>query len=423
MLFRSVYLIKSSRIGFSQGLLQYTTKATKRPNVWVVTDGGIESTLQAVTVGKRLGEFNVKTIQSSQFIRVLPMVLQKYIVDWGTKRNMTTTKSLPWYLSGDSTEAGPPPDYVVCSGNNAVPGALQVAQSYPPKQVFSVFLGFTNLPFIHFDQVVIPKYEANVKMAKLGPLVIQKNCIVTEVPLLDTALLPLTGKSKQLCDDLLHAFSTKEKKDTTVVVIGGHTSQCRWYSEDAVNLVHNMKKMVTHLGSNLLVIFTEKTPLSIKQTITNTISKSIPEHDTKVVTWDTTQEGLTSLERIEAYDNLIHKASRVVVTADLDYATAHATMKRKPVYVTFGGQCRGHLLQFQRWLRDQRLTRKLRLDRKHKPSHHPKQQPLVDPYSYLGHHPSFAVAAKVFAPATMDHVIHELETIRQEKITGKRRQD
>jgi hypothetical protein len=44
-----------------------------------------------------------------------------------------------------------------------------------------VFLGFTNLPFIHFDQVVIPKYEANVKMAKLGPLVIQKNCIVTEV--------------------------------------------------------------------------------------------------------------------------------------------------------------------------------------------------------------------------------------------------
>jgi hypothetical protein len=65
----------------------------------------------------------------------------------------------------------------------------------------------------------------------------------------------------------------------------------------------------------------------------------------------------------------------------------------------------------------------LRLDRKHKPSHHPKQQPLVDPYSYLGHHPSFAIAAKVFAPATMDHVIHELETIRQEKITGKRRQD
>lgn len=96
---------------------------------------------------------------------------------------------------------------------------------------------------------------------------------------------------------------------------------------------------------------------------------------------------------------------------------------RKPVYVTFGGQCRGHLLQFQRWLRDQRLTRKLRLDRKHKPSHHQKQPPLVDPYSYLGHHPSFAIAAKVFAPATMDHVIHELETIRQEKITGKRRQD
>ncbi|KAI8339552.1 hypothetical protein BC941DRAFT_490406 [Chlamydoabsidia padenii] len=286
-MFRSLSLIKSSR----HYALHYTTRATindggshlaSKPNVWVVTDGGIESTLQAVTVGKRLGQYSVKTITSNQFIRALPMVLQKYIVDWGTKRNQTKgLTALPWYLEGETD--------------------LQL----------QIFLGFTNLPFIHFDQVVIPKYEANVKMAKLGPLVIQKNCIVTEVPLLDNSLLALT-----------------RKRDTTVVVIGGHTSQCRWYSEDAVNLVHNMKKMVTQLHSNLLVIYTEKTPLSIKQIVTNTINKSIPDHNTKVVTWDATQDELTSLERIETYDNLIHQASRVILTADLDYATAHATMKR-----------------------------------------------------------------------------------------------
>ncbi|ORZ17956.1 hypothetical protein BCR42DRAFT_243185 [Absidia repens] len=320
-----------SRIGY-KGVFQYTTSTsvTKKPNVWVVTDGGIESTLQAVAVGKRLGELTAKTITSNQVLRLLPMVLQKYIVDWGVKKTNKNNTRLPWYLVGDSLD-GPTPDYVVCSGNDAVPGLLQIVQSYPPKQTFSVFLGFTNLPFINFDQVAIPKYEANVKMAKLGPLAIQKNCIVTEVPLLDSTLIPLTINSRQVYNDVLQPFISTQlhkKKDTTVMVIGGHTSQCRWYSEDAVTLVHNMKKMVTQLNSNIVVIFTERTPLSIKQTMQNAIKKSIPDHDTGVVTWDSTQGGLTSLEKIETYDNLIQKASRVILTADLDYATAHATMKR-----------------------------------------------------------------------------------------------
>lgn len=31
----------------------------------------------------------------------------------------------------------------------------------------AVYVGYPNIPFINFDQVVLPKYEANAKMGKL----------------------------------------------------------------------------------------------------------------------------------------------------------------------------------------------------------------------------------------------------------------
>ncbi|KAI9301719.1 hypothetical protein BJ944DRAFT_168576, partial [Cunninghamella echinulata] len=254
-----------------------------KPNVWVVTDGGIESTLQAVNLGKQLGNITVKTITSSEIIRPLPMIIQKYIVDLGTKKKNNNC------------------------GNNSVAGNLHVIRSFQPKYVYSVFLGFTNLPFIHFDQVVIPKYEANVKMAKLGPLARQKNCIVT--------------------DDILNGFKEKNN-ETTIIVIGGHSSQCRWYTENAVSLVDNMKKIVTQTNTNLLVIFTEKTSDLIKKTIQTNIEKHISDYNTRVVTWDSTQGGLHNLEKIEAYENLIENSSRVILTADLEYANIHAAMKK-----------------------------------------------------------------------------------------------
>lgn len=30
----------------------------------------------------------------------------------------------------------------------------------------TVYVGYPNIPFINFDQVVLPKYEANAKMGK-----------------------------------------------------------------------------------------------------------------------------------------------------------------------------------------------------------------------------------------------------------------
>lgn len=65
----------------------YSTRAntTAPPNVWVVTDGGIESTLQAMALGKQLTgsnqlskSFKVKTIVASKSKQVVFSVLIKY---------------------------------------------------------------------------------------------------------------------------------------------------------------------------------------------------------------------------------------------------------------------------------------------------------------------------------------------------------
>lgn len=54
------------------GRRSFATRTTK-PNVWVVTDGGIESTLQAMALGKQLAgsntlsnTFKLKTIVASK---------------------------------------------------------------------------------------------------------------------------------------------------------------------------------------------------------------------------------------------------------------------------------------------------------------------------------------------------------------------
>jgi hypothetical protein len=61
------------------------------------------------------------------------------------------------------------------------------------------------------------------------------------------------------------------------------------------------------------------------------------------------------------------------------------------------------------------LTRKLRLDRT-------KNRAANDAYSYLGDHVTWGNASKVFQMKnTMSFVKKEIEEIRGEKVTGKRR--
>lgn len=88
-----------------------------------------------------------------------------------------------------------------------------------------VYLGFPSLPFIYFDQVVLPRYEANTKLAHLGPYARQKNMVGT--------LTPLVAPSS-LC-------RSAPPSPYTALVVGGYTPYCRWYSEDAKLLVDNIR--------------------------------------------------------------------------------------------------------------------------------------------------------------------------------------
>ncbi|RCI06919.1 hypothetical protein CU098_013576 [Rhizopus stolonifer] len=371
--------------------------------LWVVTDGGIESTLQALALGKRLSGSNtisenlkLKTIVSSKKLQMFPSIIQKYIVDYSTSKN--NDSKMPWYLSysEDSKQTEDSyPDYIIASGQHAVPACLYLSKA--AKNCFSVYLGYPNIPFVNFSQVVLPKYEANAKMAVLGPLARQKNGIITPAPLLDVTT-SVTSRSD--------AFF---KKDTfSAVIVGGYSPDCKWYSEDAVSLADNVKRF----EDKVVIVYTDRTPDLVKEKIQERI-----EGEKSIKIWDSTKEKKT-LEKISKYEDIVTNSQRVILTADLDYATAHAVSKNKPVYLTFGGNSRSYLLHFYRWILDNNLARKLRMDRgKYRSSQ------VQDEYSYLGHHASWGNANKVFQMEnTMTFVTNEIQAIRDEAITGKRRQ-
>jgi mitochondrial fission protein ELM1 len=170
--------------------------------------------------------------------------------------------------------------------------------------------------------------------------------------------------------------------------------------------------MVKNLGDQVVVVFTDRTPEMVK----DKLSARVKNNSESIMIWDSTKETSTK-DKINRYESIIGNAQRVILTADLDYATAHAISKNKPVYITFSGQARSYLSHFHRWLLDSHLTRKLRLDRtKH------KLNQANDPYSYLGEPIPWGNASQVFQiKHTMAYVKKEIEEIRAEKVTGKRR--
>ncbi|KAI8088354.1 mitochondrial fission ELM1-domain-containing protein [Thamnidium elegans] len=393
------------------GLKQYSTRTT--PNVWVVTDGGIENTLQAMSLGKQLAgsnqlsnTFKLKTVVASKKLHLFPAIIQKYLVNWSvSKQKGNTLNSLPWYLSTkDEFSDSSNPDYIITSGQDSIPACFHLTQGNTNKKIFSVYVGYPDIPFINFDQVVLPKYEANAKMAALGPFARQKNGIITPAPLLDTFSTSTSPLDQMIPASFKDGYSS--------VIIGGHSSICRWYSEDALNLADNIKRMVKNLNDKIVIVFTDRTPDLVKQKMTT----SLQELDDSVFIWDSTKQAST-IDKINTYESIIENANRVVLTADLDYACTHALSKSKPVYITFGGQARSYLSHLHRWLLDEHLTRKLRLERnKHKSS------AAKDPYSYLGDHADWGNAIKVLQiKDTMAYVKKEIEEIREEKVTGKRR--
>ncbi|CEI93782.1 hypothetical protein RMCBS344292_08008 [Rhizopus microsporus] len=378
-----------------------STLASRR--VWVVTDGSIEHTLPALALGKKLSGANqdlkLKTIVASQKLQLFPNIIQKYIVDYRSSKHQGN--QLPWYLSSPDHSGitdEPYPDYVVASGQDAVPACLHITNIY--KKSFSVFVGYPHIPFINFDQVVLPKYEANTKMAALGPLAKQKNGIITPAPLL--SMDAIKGKS---------IVPSSFQNGYSAVIVGGHSAYCRWYSEDAVTLGDNVKRIVQKLQDKVVIVYTDRTSKLVKEAIDKRLDSL-----SNVIIWDSTKEEKT-IDKIEKYEDIIANCQRAILTADLDYPIAHAITKNKPVYTTFGGYCRSYLLQFNRWMLDNHLIRKLRLDKsKYRASD------VQDDYSYLGNHAPWGDANKVFqVESTMASVVDEIETVRQETITGKRR--
>lgn len=83
--------------------------------------------------------------------------------------------------------------------------------------------------------------------------------------------------------------------------------------------------MVKNLNDKVVVVFTDRTPQMVKDKMISRLSDAIA--DTSVVTWDSTAEEST-IAKINTYESIIHNTTRVILTADLDYACAHAVSKR-----------------------------------------------------------------------------------------------
>ncbi|KAI8368260.1 mitochondrial fission ELM1-domain-containing protein, partial [Radiomyces spectabilis] len=416
----------SRSYSYNQRTIRAFTAGRTSSRVWILTDGGLESTLQSYALGKRLaarGQLDFKTVTSKPALQMFPSIFQKYIVEWNVQKSDSSSDSLPWYLtsSGNDNEgsiAGDRPDYVICSGTNAIPTCLHLAHAnQTEKRSFSVYLGMPTIPFISFDQVVLPKYEANAKLAKLGPLAHQKNCIIPNMPLLDFDIIPDNDTWKQaMPTSFMESLSNTD--NVTAVVVGGYNAQCRWYSEDAITLVDNMRRMIQNLNSKVVLVFTDKTTDMVKDKMIKAITTQIDKHEQQVAIWDAADKNLESLSRIVTYEGMLNRASRIVLTADLDYATAHAASKRKPVYTVFAGRCRSYLLQFHHWCRENQITRKLRLERKI--FGHGRHG--GDPYSYLGHHEPWGDSQRILRSHDMTNKVKaKIEELHEEMVTGKRR--
>jgi hypothetical protein len=82
-----------------------------------------------------------------------------------------------------------------------------------------------------------------ILIAALGPLARQKNGIITPAPLLDTSTV--TGSN-----DIVPLSFKQKQGGYSSVIIGGHSPNCRWYSEDALTLADNIKVMIIHKFSS-----------------------------------------------------------------------------------------------------------------------------------------------------------------------------
>lgn len=85
--------------------------------------------------------------------------------------------------------------------------------------------------------------------------------------------------------------------------------------------------MVQNLGDKIVVVFTDRTPKIVKERLAQKISESIKDSEESVIIWDSTKQTST-IDKINTYESVIQNSKRIVLTADLDYACAHAVSKK-----------------------------------------------------------------------------------------------
>lgn len=69
---------------------------------------------------------------------MFPAIIQKYLIDYSASKHKGTLSKLPWYLTAkDESFDEAQPDYVVSSGQDAVPACLYLTNSDKSKKCFS----------------------------------------------------------------------------------------------------------------------------------------------------------------------------------------------------------------------------------------------------------------------------------------------
>jgi len=326
--------------------------------------------------------FKILHIQPNSVFQGLPVILQKLLVN-----TFPGSGPLPKFLSnkGDSME-GQYPNVLITSGRDAVAGALALKSKFR-QSIFSVYLGFPDVPFINFDHVILPKHEAATKLAKLGPLSSQKNYTTTMAPSMSLGQQDDESMNRRLSACVSPAFH-QSKSPMTAFVVGKHHHHCRWYPEDAALVADNIERIIKNLDHRVLLVYTDKTVPKVKETIDSSLNKRM------VVSSQLAVCDLSKIENVkekcDTYDAILQASDQAVLTADLDYLVMEAVVKRKPVYIAFQDRCSSHLLQIHRWLRESHLTRKLRLDR----MRNTMPADGTDVYSYLGNHKPWADGKK-----------------------------
>ncbi|KAI8575232.1 hypothetical protein K450DRAFT_262713 [Umbelopsis ramanniana AG] len=291
---------------------------------WLVTDGSLESHKQCTSMADLIhAQFQILQIKPNGVFQGLPVIIQKLLVE--TFPGSRQQGQLPSFLANKGENlGGTHPDILITCGRDAIAAALSI-KAKDRQSLFSVYLGFPDIPFINFDHVILSKHEAASKLAKLGPLSSQKNYTTISAPLMNLGQQDETSITRRLANLASPEFLNTESPITTYVV-GKHHHHCRWYPEDASLVADNIERIMNNLGHRVILVYTDKTEQKVKETIDKVLKKHLDESSLLAQCDLSTIED--AKEKCQTYDALVQAGNQIILTADLDYLVLEAVVKR-----------------------------------------------------------------------------------------------